>query len=370
MTRHPPSRVLARLDEAIARAGDSAEGDCLRAERAIYLARLGNLEQARKVVVELRSRYASRPRVDMSAWLSLAEGIARFFEDVSDASRDRVMRAQALARSAGLRRLEALSSAWLAHMEFMRFEPEAMRRNVETAFALSASDDHAVRARAAMVVGYSLHFAGPRERARPWYELAHWHATAEGDLVTVSALVHNDVTFRLANTRHARFRSGAVGADWSHLLVAADSNQQLDELLGATALNVVTPLLRAQVLALLERYAEAAQIFSAEIDVAVDRGMGRWRALNLAELSWCELKLGQVEVALKHALAARAAIDLTGYPDDRAPAHSRLADVFREIGDSDACAGQTELARQAWEAHEAAQARVHTVFGTLTLPSG
>lgn len=367
---HPSSRLLARLDEAIARAGDSAEGDCLRAERAIYLARFGDLDQVRKVIGEVRSRYVSRPRVDVSAWLSLAEGLERFFADASAASRDRILRAQALARSAGLRRLEALSSAWLAHMEFMRFEPEAMRRNVETAFALSTSDDHAVRARAAMVVGYSLHFAGPRDRAKPWYDLAHWHATTEGDLVTVSALAHNDVTFRLANTRHARFRASARGADWSHLLIAADSNQQLDELLGTTALNVVTPLLRAQVLALLERYAEASQIFSAEIETAVDRGMGRWKALNLAEHSWCQLKRGEVKGALQSALAARAAIDLGGHPDDRAPAHSRLADVFRELGDPSSSADQVALATSAWEAHEAAQRRVYSVFETLSLPSG
>jgi hypothetical protein len=363
----PASRLLARLDEAIAKAGDSAEGDCLRAEQAIYWARKGELERARKAVTEIRARYAARPRADVSAWVGLAEGLVMFFENVSELARDRVLRAQALARSAGQRRLDALSSAWLAHLDFMRLQPEAMRRNVETALNLSAADDHQVRARAAMVAGISFHFSGRRDRAQPWYSLAHWHATSDGDLMTVSALAHNDVTFRLANTRHARFRAEAAASEVSHLLMAADSNRQLDELLGATALNVVTPLIRGQALTLLGRFSEAAQIFASEMDLERS-GMARWAALNMAERAWCEFKQGSEEVAKRLASAAREAIDPVGQPDDRAPAHSRLADLFRELGDVESSKSQQELAAQAWHQHEATQERMYAAFETLELP--
>ena len=55
------SRLLARLDAAIAAAANPIEAQCLRAERAGLLARQGQLEAAQAVIDELKTQLAWQP---------------------------------------------------------------------------------------------------------------------------------------------------------------------------------------------------------------------------------------------------------------------------------------------------------------------
>ena len=93
----PASRALARLDAAIASATDPNDATCRRAERAALLARHGHLEQARAELDALP--HDEPPRV--AAWLALAEGLVRYFNDLDASARERVHAAFEGARPRG-----------------------------------------------------------------------------------------------------------------------------------------------------------------------------------------------------------------------------------------------------------------------------
>ena len=73
------SRLMARLDAAIAAAANPIEAKCLRAERAGLLARQGQLEAAKAVIDELNGQLAWQPNTALRAWLTLAEGLHGYY---------------------------------------------------------------------------------------------------------------------------------------------------------------------------------------------------------------------------------------------------------------------------------------------------
>src|SRR2546426_568791 len=92
-----PSRLLRRLDAAIAAATTPIDSACLRAERAGVLARQGQFERARRELVELHRRFDERPQAAVSAWIALAEALLDFYGDLDlMAVHDRMRRAHAL----------------------------------------------------------------------------------------------------------------------------------------------------------------------------------------------------------------------------------------------------------------------------------
>ena len=117
-----PSRLLLRLEAGIVNAKSVVEADCLRAERAAYLARLGRFEEVRAELDALRARYDCRPNVKISVWLNLVEGLTIHSREMGQAARDKVLRAHALSGAAGLLQMRALSAGWLAHMDFLLAE--------------------------------------------------------------------------------------------------------------------------------------------------------------------------------------------------------------------------------------------------------
>src|SRR5205085_11523468 len=122
--------LLARLDAALARARQPVEVACLRAERAGFLARLGRFDEARAVLGSLHAQFDPRPHAAVSAWLCLVEGWMLHFGNFGAGARDKMKRAQALSAAAGLQPLQALSSAWLAHMDYLADDIVETVRNV------------------------------------------------------------------------------------------------------------------------------------------------------------------------------------------------------------------------------------------------
>jgi hypothetical protein len=118
----PASRLLLRLNAAIASAKDQYAADCAHAERACYLARQGDFAEALRTIGTLRKRYEARPDAAMSVWLNLAEGLVSYFSELGPGAHDKVMRAHALSAASGLVHLNALTAAWLAQMSFSKLD--------------------------------------------------------------------------------------------------------------------------------------------------------------------------------------------------------------------------------------------------------
>jgi hypothetical protein len=360
------SRMLSRLDAEIASASSTFEADCRRIERAAYRSRLGQFSESRAELEIMRQKYRDSPNVAISSWLNLVEGVVGHFSNMDSSARGKILRAYALSSAANLPRIRALSAAWLAHMDYLQVDVASMARHAAEALQLADEAEHSARSRASLVIAQAYHFAGRLDLALPWYEQARYHAVAEGDDATLSALMHN-----MAWLRGQRLRATDCGlapdlaAVEEHALLGADSTANFDSLIGSTSLRALVPILRAQILTVQTQYAEALGIFEAELPSALKDGMGRLQADLLADQAWCRVQCGQCEAALEDAALAEASIDVAGHFDDRALAYGRLAQIYAALGQQCGADANRELAIAAWSGHVLLQTKVVAALANI-----
>ena len=370
MPDHPmkTSRLLVRLDAQIEGARTPIEADCKRAERACYLARTGRIADAQAVVADLHQRYGLRPHIEVSVWVHLAEGLIGHFSDMNHSAREKILRSYSLSAAGGLTAMQALSAAWLAHMDYLRQNVSSAKQYVVEALNLSGRDDHAALARASLVVAQAMHFAGRIEPARAWYVHARGHAASEGDEMTVSALMHNMAWLRAFDLRKGVLGGHLASDDSRHALPNAESISQFDSLIGSYSLGSLVPILTAQILTTSGRYGEALKLYESNFDASLLEGMGRLHADLLADRAWCRLKVGLVDDARRDAIEARDSLDSSGLCDDRALAHGRLALLFTELGEQDYAEFHSGRARESWAEFEAVQDLLWASFGNIVHP--
>ena len=360
----PPSRLLTRLDTAIAAERDPFRADLLRAERAAYWARQGQAEEARTELDALHKRYDGRPNFEMSVWLSIAESLACYLTDIGPLAPDKMRRARALSEAAGLKPLQALSSAWLAQMDYNSHEFGQMTQHVGDALRLAAADHHAARSRANLVVGQAIHLSCRMDLATPWYKRAQEHAVAEGDEATLSAMMHNMSWLRMHVLRQEKMTGLASGAAGAHARLGFESTVQYDNLWGLSSLEALKPILRAQILALEGEPDKALMLFDEHLPNQPD-GMLRMQCTLLADRAWCLLEVGRSEEARVAADVAENSILLVTDIDDRAAVHSRLAQVFGAVSEPGRAAQHLALAGEAWRKYVTLQGEIATLLRGL-----
>ena len=356
------SRLLERLDAAIAQQRDPTEQLLLRAERIGLLAREGQLDEARRALGPLHAKHAAQPEAAGAAALALAEALVAYFSDLDAEARSKLQQARALAASAQRRPLQALCAAWLAHLDYVGNDLPALSRHAALAFALAEPEHHAARSRAGLVVAMSYHHAGRPDLAQPWYELARRHAQADGDSATLSALLHNMAAIRvyLARAAVVADSSGSEAARTAQTaLAAAESSRHFDAHIGTRALPLLEPILRAQALAILGRWEESLALYEVHLSEALGRGLARIECSLRADMAWCRLQLEQRASAREQAdLAASATRRAGSDVDDLAFAHARLAQVYAGLGEAAAARRHAEQARVHWRQHAEEQARI------------
>jgi hypothetical protein len=247
--------------------------------------------------------------------------------------------------------------AWLAHMDYVDHDLEAMAQHVGEAFAIAEPDHHAALARACLVVAQAYHFGGRFDAAQPWYARARQHATAEGDEAMLSAVMHNMAGLLANASRQAVMRGPDDPEVTRRAMLGVESTGNFDALVGTASLDALVPLLRAHVYSLQGRWADAVRLYECHFSDGLLQGLDRMRSFMGADLAWCRLQLGQTEQAQKDALAAEVAVSHDRDVDDRAAAHSRLAQVFTQLGQADVAARHGAQAAMDWRAHERDQVR-------------
>lgn len=358
-----PPRLLLRLEAEIAGAQSQLDADCKRAERAAYLARMGKIDEVQAEVAELQLRYEASPNARVSSWLHLVLALVAHVKDMGSAARERLLRAHAISAAAGLNQLQALSAAWVAHMDYLQANVHSMVRRASESLRLARDDDHSTRSRASLVVAQAYHLAGRLDAALPWYARARSHATAEGDAATLSALMHGMAWLRAQELRVRGWMRTEVAGDEGHALLAAESAANFDAMTRVKGLSGLVPVLRAQIHAALGQFDAALQLFEAHLETAVREGKERLHADLVADQAWCRMNLGQWERAYREAVAAEALIDSAGHSGDRAMAHGRLAQVFVAAGDVNRAGHHKRLALDAFAKHDALKLEILRVLG-------
>jgi tetratricopeptide (TPR) repeat protein len=349
------SRLWRRLDEAIAAESMPLQAAILRAQRAVLMARHGREALAREELTALHQRAFQSPDPRLGAWLHFAEGLTGYFSDMGIAATDRVLRAEAAAKSLGLKDLEALCAAWLAYLAFVQHDIRALVDHALAAQALAAPEQHGARGRLALTLGIAHDFADAGKAAQAWYAEARRHASAEGDDASQSALIYNMTAMRVSQLRQQGLNRPARPIP--EQLMGADSVAHYDAAVDVAVLPDLTPLLRAQLLVLQGDYAQAQAIYAEHLPHSRARGLARLVSSLLAEVAWCRVNLGQTELALRQAEEAELEFDLATDADDRAVTLSRLAQVYAALGDGERALGFEQRAAAEWTEVRAQQAQ-------------
>lgn len=340
------SRFLDNIEARISTETDEIAIDCLLAEKAGYLARLGKVDEAREILDNIGSRNFARPNVERSVYVNLAEGVASFYSDMGSAAYDRFRRAQALSEAAGLPALRATASGWLAHLAFGRHDFVLMAREIETALRLAKPDSHACLSRVSLVMGQALHLAN-QSNSTKWYFRARSHALEIGDETIISAVIHNMAMIGVASARQRMLQRGVLSKDASIGAMSVDSTRNFDELVGITSLDSLTPMLQAQALSLEGRFEEALILYSAHMKSALSQGMERIECWLLADQLWCRVNIGITQGALSDIQTILSRMSNVQI-DDLAATHSRLAQIYSFIEGEEQSTHHRKIAEELW----------------------
>lgn len=328
------NRLLSRLDDAIAASRLPREVPLLRAERAVVLARLGELDRMRQEVATLRASPEMLTMPVLNAWLLLAEGLGDFYADLSLRSHERVRRSLALGKAARNARVQSLAAAWLAHLDFYVRDDASALEHVALALKLARSDHHGARSRASLVVAGMLHYARRDEESQAWYALARRHATTEGDGAALSSIMYNMAFLRVLDARVADLRDpgGCPEGVLRRAVLGTESSVHLDRSVQTRALSNHPPMRRAQILLLTGEFEAALALYEEHTRKALEEGLGVSESVFRADQAWCLAMLGRSDAALRTARDAEAALHGAVEPEDLVIAHGMLERVFRRLG--------------------------------------
>jgi hypothetical protein len=338
-----------------------ARAAVLQVQRAILWLRHGREAEAREELDRLHARALVHPRIELAAWLHLAEGLMAYFgafSGFSGGARERVRRAQVMANVAGLKPLQAQADAWLAQIDFVGRDIAGLIRHAQAALTALGPTDHGAAYRVATALASAWSMAAGEAAASPWYAWARQHAIAEGDDAGLAGLLYNLTQMRALRIRHAAL-AGEPGEAPAALL-GVESIGRYDDAVGGSARGDLTPLLHAQLMTVQGDYAEAAVMLEAQLPAAMAAGLARLGGSLLADLAWCWANTG--EVLRARALADQAAIEVRAEDDtycdldERAALHARLAQVYAKLREDGLAARQADAAAIAW-AQDAAQRR-------------
>jgi len=358
------SRLLTQLDRDITKARDPAKASCLKAHRAIVLARHGALGPAREQLTALHQQAFHHPHPSLSAWLLLAEGLMVYYTDFGSGAQDKIQQALDLACEYGLVEVQGQAAAWLSQLAYVQHDLDAALRLARQALAVAEPQHHVARSRAHMTVGLAWHYAGQPKQATAWYQQARAHALFAGDDGSISALIYNMAVMRTAQLRWQALSTFARMEP--EQLLGADSVQHYDRAVGARVMSELTPLMQAQLLALQSEFSRAQALYAAHLPQALSHGLARWDSALRSDWAWCLVQCGDKDAALQQALLAEQGLAPTASVDqdldDRAATHTRLSQVFSALGDGEKLSLHREQAESTWTAFAKEQVRWQAVL--------
>lgn len=342
------SQYLARLDALLSEEIDETKRSEIQAQRAAYVARIGNFEEARQIVASVREKFGRGQSGRVSVRLMLAEGLIHAFERYSAEGLDRIMRAQALATALRYRDLAALTSAWRAHCQSERSEFAGMARSLSTALAVVDDDDHDSMARIAMTLANAFASCGEAKLAAAWYAACRHHALEAGDRATIEAMLYNKASFALAWIRAESCLGSPSSEIAQKIRRELSSAKNLHAMEGVAAGSSYMRLWEARALMATAEFSQAQEILESLLHAGEFADYNVSPALLQLEAAYCAKQQGaKSETVESFAAGASAEFDAL-HEDEQLAAAWLLAELSAgqaAFGDSDARHSELELAR-------------------------
>lgn len=291
------SRFLSRLDMEWKLSTDNLERAEIRARQAGYLARVGEFDKSKAIVGELRKEFGDGRSGRVTVWIIISEALIHHYEKLDLIALDRVTRAQLLSRMMRDKRLEAIASAWRAHIEFDHSKFDEMFVSLQSAIRCAEEGNNDALSRIANIVCKTAMLCGETQLAQSQFLIGREYALRDGDQAGVEALQHNRASFRLARIRSAKCFGEVEANEIRETRVEIETARSLQNLAGVTALSSYIDLCHARLLVVEGRFVEA-------IDRLNDlKGVGPFPAesfhyANLdLEIAYCYCATGKLDQA-------------------------------------------------------------------------
>jgi tetratricopeptide (TPR) repeat protein len=361
-----PSRLLQSLDQQIQQCTDLIERSRLISRRAIYFARLNQLDVARAEINHFRAQIGPALEPAVGAWIMLAEGVVEYFEVNIDLAYDRLRRSYAISKSAGIIPAVAAAGSWLAHVSAEKGDFPSAIDHIQEASRLVDKDDISTKSRIFQVAGVLFGDANQIERSQEHFRSAHRLATFEGDESSLGALLYNRTIHRLVNSMLADARGHPLPGYFDQLVLEVNSSAAFDGAFHGIGLKEYPLMFRGHTFSIKKEYQQAVDILSNlnESNIFLYN-----RATALADLAYCQVGLRDFDAASHTAnLALNVISDCKG-SDDQTIAHGRLSQAFIELGDSTRSIQHRILAEQSESNFRIQQEHVAKLLENFEAPS-
>jgi tetratricopeptide (TPR) repeat protein len=340
-----------------------------RAQWACAMARLGRIDDARKETDKLRGANAYKS-ARLTAWILIAEGLADHFESLSSTALDRLRRAYGLATASGDADSRSFAGAWIAASEFLIGNYEAALKGALEAIGCAPTNGYVGLSRAHLVLANCLSVAGEYAGAAAHYANARKFAIQAHDISMQSVLFYNVAAFRISRLSLRDAFGESLESETGHARLELESISNLDRGLRVESLTAMVPLLRAQLLIVERKWADAEALYSAAIPEATSHGQARWASRFLAERSHCQAMLGMRDAAASSASDAISCLSDRTDLDDLAACHARLSQSFATTGNKSAAEDHLRTAHVYLGRYEAFQRQLAARFGDVLSSAG
>lgn len=351
------SRFLNSLESQIARSSGIVTPQ-LRAERAAYFARAGQVDEALEELASIRRECSTLSDSRLSAILNFAEGLCHYYNDFSPVAWDRFKRARALAQMGGHTDVAGRALSWLSLLAYSAHRPDEMCRYIDDCVDELRCRDSTALARTSLTIAMALHAANRFDLAMRWYRRAHLFAVDTRDEAMISAMLHNMAALWLTNSRNAAL-GGPPSSDRSRqALLGAISSFNFDDLVESTALGVLKPLLEAQLCSLESDFPRAVELYNKSEEEFPVEAVHNWASWMVADRVWCRLQCGVEADAIDILEAIEASLDKVNQVDEQAATLARLAMCWQSLGQAARARPLFERAKACWQQFEEFQIEV------------
>jgi hypothetical protein len=359
------SQYLKRIEESLASTHDPFLMGELKSRKAAYMARIGNFEDAKHLISEIRSEFFDGRSGRVTCLLMLAEAAVMHFEHFNEIAQDRIARALLLAQGMRDAEIIGLSAAWKAYIDFELSRFESMRIALKASTDAARENDHTALTRCALLKVLGAEFLGWREAAKHWFKIAHGHAIADGDQASIDALIFNKAAFALARQR-LEWSRGCLDANQLPILRSElQSAKNLCLMVGITSFEGHIELSLARLETLRGDFMAAHEIYrSLESMSGFKPRQASVGALRI-ESAYCQLGMGQL-VAAKTVLTEVDANLVTHLdPDEQVVILRMWTELVSSLGTSEDHEMARTLSAQAKTDYEKYESRLKAALEGL-----
>lgn len=261
------------------------------------------------------------------------------------------------------------AESWQAHIQFCLANFTTAKEIAARLVLESATTEHSCLARTSATIASVLHYFCRLDLARPWYEFARWHATNEGDDLTIDVILHNTAAYDLNALRLAEIESNIDDREVERVALELSSSINYDRIKSPSSFRWMLPLLDIHLTLLRGEFAAATDQIEDWLREYSRIAPGRLVSISLSDLSLSLARSGRHSDASERLQSAIDSLPADATTDDRAILFFRCAEVARSAARTDKAAEFEQLANRHLGEFRSQQAQCVPMFAEIVRPA-